>query len=326
MNTRILVVAGAGGFIGTALCAAFEADGWEVRRIGRTGIHNWSDTASVNAAVEGADVLVNLAGKSVNCRYTDANRDEILRSRVDTTRALRLAVLAASNPPAVWLNSSTATIYQHTLVRPNTEANGELGAGFSVDVARAWEAEFFADDLPSTRRAALRTAIVLGEGDATRLLLRLARTGLGGPQFDGWCPPHRRYRGVGASPTGNTPAHGYRTHGRQKFSWVHINDVVGAVRFLISRDDIAGAINVSSPNPSDNQTLMRILRRQVKMPIGVPSWRWMLEAAMWVLRTEPELLLKSRWVLPERLQDAGFVFTQPDLAAALAELGRDRRR
>lgn len=317
-----IVIAGASGFIGRHLVAAFSSDGHEVVTIGRRGPVTWSDAG---AAVDGADVLINLAGKSVNCRYTDANRDEVLRSRVETTRALHRAVESAVSPPRVWLNASTATIYRHAMDRPNTESSGELGSGFSVDVARSWERVFFAGDLPGTRRVALRMAIVLGDGPATRMLARLARLGLGGPQVDGWWPQHRRYRGIGQHSTGDGRAPHHDTRGRQRFSWIHIDDVLGAIRFLIDRDDIDGVVNLASPHPSDNATLMRTLRRLVGAPIGLPARRWMLEPAMWVLRTEPELVLKSRWVLPERLTAAGFTFRHPDLEEALRLSGAHSR-
>ncbi len=318
----VAVVAGASGFIGTAIVDAFRQDGYDVCTIGRTGAVTWDDPGAIAAAIDGADVLVNLAGKSVNCRYTDRNRDEILRSRVETTRALGAAVRAASDPPRVWLNASTATIYRHAMDRPNTERDGELGSGFSVDVARAWERELFAGDLPRTRRVAMRTAIVLGDGPATRMLFALARLGLGGPQLDGWCPPHRRYRGIGDHPTGDGGPPWYRTHGLQRFSWVHLDDVVGAVRFLRDHDELDGVVNVASPHPSDDRTLMRGIRRVVGVPFGLPAYRWMLEPAMWVLRTEPELVLKSRWVLPQRLVEAGYAFRHPDLGEALDSVRR----
>ncbi|WJL95693.1 DUF1731 domain-containing protein [Microbacterium sp. ET2] len=311
------VVAGASGFIGAAMCEALVADGYDVVRIGRREAVSWHDPARIAEVVEGADVVVNFAGKSVNCRYTDPNRDEILSSRVQTTAALRTAIAAAARPPRVWINSSTATIYAHAMDRPHTE-DGSIGEGFSVDVARNWEQEFFAGDLPGTRRVALRMAIVLGDGPATKLLLTLARLGLGGPQHDGPWFPHRRYRGIGSDPSGpdvGPPVH--RTRGRQKFSWIHLDDVIRAIRFLIDRDDLEGPVNLSSPHPSDNAELMRTLRRTVGMPVGLPSWRWMLEPAMWLLRTEPELILKSRWVLPGVLTDAGFEFSHPDLGEAV---------
>ncbi|WP_456283610.1 epimerase [Microbacterium sp. JZ101] len=321
---RIAVVAGASGFVGRALVRALEAEGHTVRTIGRGGPARWDDPASIAAAIDGADLVVNLAGKSVNCRYTDPHRDEILRSRVDTTRALREAIAASARPPRVWMNASTATIYRHATDRPQTESTGELGTGFSVDVAREWERELFAGDLPATRRVALRMAIVLGDGPATRLLFLLARLGIGGPQIDGWWFPHRRYRGIGSAPSGDGRAPRHRTGGRQRFSWVHIDDVIAAIRFLETRDDIDGVVNVASPNPSDNRTLMRTLRRIVGARFGLPAWRFMLEPAMWVIRTEPELVLKSRWVVPERLIAAGFRFSHPALLEALQDVAPHR--
>jgi NAD dependent epimerase/dehydratase family enzyme len=318
-DQRRAVIAGSTGFIGRALVGALVADGWSVTTIGRSAGLTWSDPDAIAAALEGADVLVNLAGKSVDCRYTDANRDEILRSRVETTRMLRQAVTAIAHPPRVWLNASTATIYRHSMDRPNTEADGVLGSGFSVDVASSWEREFFAGELPGTRRVALRMAIVLGDGPATRMLVRLARLGLGGPHIDGRWPRHRRYRGIGERPSGDGRAPHHDTKGGQRFSWIHIDDVVGGIRFLIDRDDLAGVVNLASPHPSDNRTLMRTLRRIVGAPVGLPAHRWMLEPAMWALRTEPELILKSRWVLPERLTEAGYRFAHPDLEEALRD-------
>jgi NAD dependent epimerase/dehydratase family enzyme len=318
-DQRRVVIAGSSGFIGRALVEALEADGWSFTTIGRSAGVAWSDSAAIAAVLDGADVLINLAGKSVNCRYTDANRDEILRSRVETTRMLRQAMTSTSHPPTVWLNASTATIYRHSMDRPNTETDGELGSGFSVDVATSWERELFAGDLPGTRRVALRMAIVLGDGPATRMLVRLARLGLGGPHVDGHWPQHRRYRGIGAHPSGDGRAPHHYTKGGQRFSWVHIDDVVGGIRFLIDRDDLAGVVNLASPNPSDNRTLMRTLRRIVGAPVGIPAHRWMLEPAMWLLRTEPELVLKSRWALPGRLTAAGYRFAHPDLEEALRD-------
>ncbi|TQJ30550.1 epimerase [Microbacterium sp. SLBN-146] len=323
---RRAVIAGASGFIGRHLVEAFTEDGYEVTTIGRRGKATWSDPASIARAVDGAEVLVNLAGKSVNCRYNDANRNEVYRSRIATTAALRTAVAAAEHPPAVWFNASTATIYRHEMDEPHTEADGVLGTGFSVDVARNWEREFFAGDLPGTRRVALRMAIVLGDGPATNLLALLARTGLGGPHLDGWWPQHRRYRGIGPTPTGDGRAPHYDTRGRQRFSWIHVDDVVGAVRFLRERNDIAGVVNLASPHPSDNRTLMRTLRRIVGAPFGLPIRRWMLEPAMWVVRTEPELVLKSRWVVPGVLTASGYRFAHPRLDDALRLAVSPRQR
>lgn len=312
-----VVIAGASGFVGRALSAAWRDDGADVVTVGRTGDATWSDPAAIARVVDGADVLINLAGRIVSCRYTDAHRDEILRSRVDTTRALHRAVRAAAAPPRVWLNASTATIYRHETERANDEVDGILGEGFSVDVARSWEHAFFDGELPGTRRVSLRLAIVLGDGPATHMLLALARLGLGGPQIDSWWFPHRRYRGIGAHPSGRPWSSWHRTGGHQRFSWIHIDDVVASVRFLSDRDDISGPVNLAAPEVVDNRTLMRELRRVARMPLGLPAYRWMLDPAMWVLRTEPELVLKSRWVTPRVLDAAGFTFRHPHLGPAL---------
>jgi len=158
-------------------------------------------------------------------------------------------------------------------------------------------------------------AIVLG-GPASDMLARIARLGVGGPQLDGWWFQHRRYRGIGPEPTGG-PVPMHRSQGQQKFSWIHLDDVLGAVRFIDETDAVAGPVNLTSPNPSDNRTLMAELRRAVGMPVGLPAPRWLLEPALWVLRNEAELVLKSRWVIPERLTTAGYTFRWPDLAPAI---------
>ncbi|WP_345803300.1 DUF1731 domain-containing protein [Microbacterium sp. AZCO] len=320
----VAVVAGASGFIGRAVTDALAADGYELRTVGRSAEARWGDAGAVRRAVDGADVVVNLAGKSVDCRYTDRDRRAILDSRVGTTTVLREAIAGAAHPPRVWLNASTATIYRHAMDRPNTETAGEIGSGFSVDVARSWERALFSGTLTATRRVALRMAIVLGDGPATGMLFALARSGLGGAQHDGWCRPHRRYRGIGDDPTGPDLATWHRTRGRQRFSWVHIDDVVAAIRLIRDDDRLSGPINIASPHPSDNATLMRTLRELVGAPVGMPTTRWMLELGMWALRTEPELVLKSRWVLPEILSEAGFEFAYPHLEAALVAVRGSR--
>lgn len=323
-QTERAVVAGWSGFIGRAIVEELRSRGYEVQRVGRGGPDaSWDDPASLARVVDGADLLVNLAGKSVNCRYTNANRDEILRSRVATTRALHEAVARAARPPRLWLNASTATIYRAALDRPQTESGGELGTGFSVDVARNWEREFFAGELPRTRRVALRMAIVLG-GPASEMLFRVARLGLGGTEYDGPWFPHRRYRGIGPEPSA-APAPWQRSRGRQRFSWIHLDDVLGAIAFIDAHEELEGAVNLAAPNPVDNRTLMASLRRTTGRRVGLPAMRWMLEPAMLLLRTEPELVMKSRWVLPERLSEAGYAFRWPELDAALDDVAaRDR--
>lgn len=312
-----VVIAGASGFIGQRLFTEFTELGYEVIRIGQNGPDaRWGKQEAINQAVDGASILINLAGKSVNCRYTRRNRDEILHSRLSSTAALSEAVEAAANPPSIWLNASTATIYRYSMDRPMTELGGELGTGFSVDVARGWEQQFFSAPLPHTRRVALRMAIVIGDGPATRMLMRLAQLGLGGTQYDGWWFGHNRYRGIGAAPTHSTELY-HRSKGKQRFSWIHVDDVVGAIHHLVEHEEISGPVNLVTPVATDNANLMRTIRRVKNRRYGLPAFRWMLEPAMWLLRTEPELVLKSRWVEPEVLQASGYEFVWPELEPAL---------
>jgi NAD dependent epimerase/dehydratase family enzyme len=315
-----IVIAGASGFMGTFLAEAFRRDGDEVSTVGRGAADaRWGDADGIRRLVDGADVVLNLAGKSVDCRYGAANRAEILRSRVDTTRELGAAIASAERPPALWLNSSTATIYRHAEDRPQTEVAGELGTGFSVGVARAWEDAFFERDLPATRRVALRTAIVLGDGSALAPLLNLARLGFGGPQVDG-----RWFRSTRRLAAGTFHEFGARG-GRQRFSWIHLDDVLGAIRFLIAHPELDGVVNLSAPNPTDSVGVMRAIREAVGMPFGLPLHRWLLEPGAWAIRTETELVLKSRWVVPERLLAAGYAFEHAEIRGAVEAVVASRR-
>jgi len=344
---RRVVLAGASGFIGSRLAEVYRAEGADVALIGRRPNSapgtpaptrttdagaapaprtapdaHWGDQAAIARLIDGADLLINMAGKSVNCRYTAENRAEIFRSRLDTTRQLREAVAASAHPPKLWINSSTATIYRHADDRPMTESTGEIGEGFSVNVATSWEEELFLGDLPGTRRVALRMAIVLGDGSALGPLIALARARLGGPQFDGRWPSTRARRAAGTF-------HRYRPRssgGRQRFSWVHLDDVVGIIRFLEAHPELDGPINASAPNPTDNRTFMASVRRAVGARFGLPTWRWMLELGSAVIRTETELVLKSRWVLPERIEAAGYSFLFRHHADALVDIVAKRGR
>ncbi|RUQ97153.1 epimerase [Labedella endophytica] len=309
------VVAGAAGFVGTALVADLREQGYDVVTVGRAASGpshvSWGDAAGLDRAIDGAAVVINLAGKNVSCRYTARNRREILHSRTATTSAIARSIAASVSPPPVWINASTATIYRHAMDRPMTESAGEIGTGFSVDVATAWERAFFQPALPQTRRVALRMAIVLGDGSALAPLLGLSRVGLGGRQYDGrwWAPRSKRLAGA---------FHEYRpTHGRQMFSWVHLDDVLAIVRRSIADDAVSGPINVAAPRPVDNAELMATVRRVVRMPVGVPLRRWMIELGAIGMRTESELLLKSRWVVPETLTALGYTFRHAELEGAV---------
>ena len=293
-----VVIAGASGFMGKHFVERFRADGDEVITVGRSGADvAWGDTAALEAALEGADLLLNLAGKSVNCRYTEKNKAAIFSSRLLTTGELGRAVEAVANPPKLWLNSSTATIYRHADDRPQTDDEGQIGEGFSVNVATAWEREFFAHHREGVRQVALRMAIVLGRGSALSPLLLLTRFGLGGSQ-------------IGGKTAG----------GKQMFSWIHIDDVYRAIRFIQNDSDLEGHVNVSSPNPVRNVQLMATLRRVLGVPFGIPLYRWMLEVGSFVIKSETELLLKSRWVVPTTLLAEGFEFEHPELEEAVRDI------
>ena len=293
-----VVIAGASGFMGKHFVERFRADGDEVITVGRSGADvAWGDTVALEAALEGADLLLNLAGKSVNCRYTEKNKAAIFSSRLLTTGELGRSVEAVANPPKLWLNSSTATIYRHADDRPQTDDEGQIGEGFSVNVATAWEREFFAHHREGVRQVALRMAIVLGRGSALSPLLLLTRFGLGGSQ-------------IGGKTAG----------GKQMFSWIHIDDVYRAIRFIQNDSDLEGHVNVSSPNPVRNVQLMATLRRILGVPFGIPLYRWMLEVGSFVIKSETELLLKSRWVVPTTLLAEGFEFEHPELEEAVRDI------
>ena len=314
MNAGRIVIGGSSGFMGRHLTAKYRADGREVVTISRSGADlAWADQSGIDAAVDGAALVIGLAGKSVNCRYTPANRAEIFSSRLETTAALSGAISRAASPPALWVNSSTATIYRHSEDRPMTESTGELGSGFSVEVAKAWERALFADDLPATRRVALRSAIVLGHGGVLGPLRNLARLGLGGAQYDGRWPVSRSRREAG---TAHLPG---ARRGRQRFSWIHVDDVAGIIDFLEDHPELNGPVNASSPSPVDNTTFMATVRDVLGVRFGPPMPRWMLELGAIGIRTETELILKSRWVLPEKLTAAGYEFRHPTLEGALRE-------
>lgn len=307
------VLAGGSGQVGTLLARAFLRDGHEVVVLGRTprpggavrGVA-WDGRADGPwmAELDGADVVINLAGRSVNCRYNAANRREIVDSRVESTLALGRAIRAAARPPRVWLQSGTATLYAHRFDAANDEATGVIGGDepgvpetwrFSVDVARRWE-RALADAAPpaATRTVVLRSAMVMSpdRGGVFDVLLGLVRRGLGGRQGDG----------------------------RQYVSWIHEDDFIRAVWRLVEDSSFTGPVNLASPGPLPNAAFMAALREAWGMRFGLPAARWMLELGAVFLRTETELVLKSRRVVPGRLLAAGFRFGHPDWPAAAREL------
>jgi uncharacterized protein (TIGR01777 family) len=318
-----IVIPGGSGQVGTILARSFQAEGHEVVVLSRSpGSAPWRvvpwDAGSLGAwaaEVDGADVVINLAGRSVNCRYDAANRREILDSRVDSTRVLGAAVARAARPPRVWLQASTATIYAHRYDAPNDEATGILGGGepdvpetwrFSIDVARAWERaldEAPAPDVRDVRKVKMRAAMVMSPdpGGVFETLLNLVRRGLGGKAGDG----------------------------RQYVSWIHHVDFVRSVHWLIGREGFEGPVNLAAPNPLPYADFLRALREAWGIPFGLPATKWMLEIGARVLGTETELVLKSRRVVPGRLLQEGFPFdfpTWPEAARDLCEAWRRARR
>lgn len=240
--------------------------------------------------LEGADVVINLAGKSVNCRYNEKNKGEIYASRLDSTRILGEVLRKCVQKPSVWINAASGTIYKHSLNKPMTENECEIGTGFSVDVCKRWEKEFFNfSDLP-LRQVALRTAIVLGKDGGVMLpFKKLTRWGFGGKMGDG----------------------------RQQFSWIHIEDLCRSIEFIIENEELKGVINISSPHPIRNAVFMKALRQRFHRSFGIPSPVWMLELGARFIKTETELILKSRYVYPEKLEKSGFVWKFEDIKDAL---------
>lgn len=293
-----VIIAGGTGFIGDFLQKRFQELGYDVIIISRQKQHiNWEDRLSIQRALEDAELLINLAGKSVNCRYNEKNKQEIMNSRVATTKILGEAVQSCSNPPEIWINSSTATIYRHAEDLPMTEAEGEIGSGFSVDVATKWEDTFFSYKLPETRQIALRIAIVLGKGGGVMTPYRnLVRFGLGGIQGSG----------------------------KQMFSWIHIEDLFQIILFLRDKKKLSGVFNCSAPQPVTNRELMNKLRHEMNAPIGLPAPKWLLEIGSVFIQTETELVLKSRWVIPDRLEHEGYNFKFKTLDHTLQDILKAR--
>ena len=308
-----VVIPGGTGQVGAILARAFHGDGHEVVVLSRKPtVAPWRvvawDARTLGdwaGEIEGADVVVNLAGRSVNCRYTPENRRLIRESRVDSTRVVGEAIARATRPPRAWLQAGTATIYSHRLDAPNDEATGILGGSepdapdtwrFSVEVATAWERAMDESEVPRTRKVVLRSAMVMSpdRGGVFDALLGLVRRGLGGRSGDGG----------------------------QYVSWVHDADFVRAIYWLIEHEEVAGPVNLASPEPLPNGEFMRDLREAAGIPFGLPAAGWMLEVGARLLGTETELILKSRRVVPGRLLGGGFRFRFPAWREAAGDLCR----
>ncbi len=298
-----VVIAGGTGFLGKELTQHFLNQQKEVIILtrGRSRVENdvkfvhWDARAFGEwcGAMENCDVLINLSGKSVDCRYTEKNKHEIIASRVNSTMVLSEFISLMDNPPKIWMNASTATIYRDSLDKRMDEENGEIGDDFSMTVAKKWEKAFFESEHQKTRKIALRTSLVLGKNEGVYPVLRnLTKFRLAGKM-------------------GN---------GQQKFAWLHINDFLSIVDFVISKKSIYGPINCTSEQTITNKQFMTALRKSLQIKIGLPQPRWLLKIGAWFLRTESELILKSRWVYPKRLIDNGFQFNYPEISFALKDI------
>jgi uncharacterized protein (TIGR01777 family) len=306
-----IAIPGGSGQVGTLLARHFHSLGHTVTVLSRTEraspwetvVWDGKELGPWAGAISGADVVINLAGRSVDCRYTRENRREIMDSRVDSTRAVGEAIGAAEQPPRIWINASTATIYRHSTDRDMDDVSGEIGGSesgvpltwrFSIEVATQWEKAFFEAPTPRTRKVAMRSAMTMSpdSGGIFDILLRLARFGLGGPIASGG----------------------------QYVSWIHERDFLRAVEFLMARDDMTGVVNLASPHPLPQRDFMRYLRVAYGMQAGLPATSWMVAMGAWLLRTETELILKSRRVVPRVLTDAGFDFEFAEWPAAAVDL------
>ncbi len=295
---KIIIAAGT-GFLGKNLEKYFTEKGHQVYILTRNPKRKneifWDakTLGEWKGILENADVIINLAGKSVDCRYTEKNKQEIYSSRINSTRILQQAIDQCTHKPKLWLNSSSATIYIHSEKNVNTEENGIIGDDFSMNICKSWENEFSKSETEIVRKVALRTSIVLGNnGGAFPKLKMLTKFGLGGKQG----------------------------RGEQKVSWIHIQDFCRAVEFIINDENIFGKINITAPNPLANQEFMKSLRKEMKVPFGLNAPVWQLEIASIFLKTETELLLKSRNVYPEKLLKDGFQFLFPDVESAFHNL------
>lgn len=297
-----ILIAAANGFIGQSL-VNYLKDRYRIVALVRKSqapvpnveycIWDGRTAGKWTAELEGVLAVINLAGKSVNCRYTAKNKSAIYRSRLESTTVLGQAIASCKNPPKVWLNAASATIYEHSLQQGNTETNGRIGKGFSVDVCQKWEHCFNSFDLPETRQIVLRTSIVLGKNGGVMIpFKRLVRCGAGGKM-------------------GN---------GLQQFSWIHELDVCRAIEWLILNENSSGVYNLAAPNPLTNAEFMSQLRKKMHIPVGIPQPVWLLKAGAFLIGTETELILKSRFVLPERLLNSGFKFSFPAMNGCLDDL------
>jgi uncharacterized protein (TIGR01777 family) len=316
MKDKKIIIAGGTGFIGQEMTRYFGRDNKIIiltrqvqaaknnrnrydslteKDLANVSFLKWDGKTTDPAWVkefEGADLIINLAGKTVNCRYNEKNKKEIFDSRTEAVEVIGKAIAQCTLPPALWINASSATIYRHALDHPQNEYNGEFHDGFSVQVCKLWEKTFYDQPAPSTRKIALRMAITLGTGGVLIPYFNLLKFGLGGQQAGG----------------------------KQMYSWIHIEDTCRMIEWIEAHDNLTGTFNCSSPNPVTNKEFMATLRRATGHIVGLPAFEWMLRLGAPMIGTEVELVLKSRWVVPARIMESGFQFKFALLKDAFADI------
>ncbi|WP_339626417.1 TIGR01777 family oxidoreductase [uncultured Winogradskyella sp.] len=298
MDKKTITIAGGSGFLGQVLKSYFHKKGYNIYILTRTpkqvNDFSWDakDLGEWTHILEETNVLINLTGKSVDCRYTEANKKLIYDSRIDSTSILGLAIQNCKNPPKAWLNMSTSTIYEDSYYKEMTETSGDIGDDFSMNIAKSWEAVFNNLSTPKTKKITLRTSIVLGKnGGALLPLKRLTQFGLGGKQW----------------------------HGKQKVSWIHEVDFARSIEFLIEQN-LEGVFNIVAPKPTTNKYLMEVIRKALRMPFGISHPKWLLKLGAKMIGTESELVLKSRNVIPQNLVANGFKFQYLEIESAIENL------
>lgn len=321
MENKKIIIAGGTGFIGKALCNYFGTDNEIIvltrqlpdQKTNAFGEHHISKETEKNiryvkwdgtsigdwtSEINGAELLINLTGKTVNCRYNEKNKREIFDSRTNSVKVIGLAIQQAIHPPKLWINAASATIYPHATNEPRDESFTDFADDFSVQVCKLWEKTLFEQRTPFTRKVALRMAITLGEGGVMIPYFNLLKFKLGGRQGSG----------------------------KQMYSWIHIIDTCRMIEWIAGHSDMEGIYNCVSPNAVTNEMFMRSLRNATGHVFGLPAYEWMLKIGAAIIGTEPELILKSRWVLPKKMLESGFVFKYPDLASAFEEIVKQTPR
>ncbi|MDX1278773.1 TIGR01777 family oxidoreductase [Oceanihabitans sediminis] len=297
---KTILIAGGTGFIGQTLEKYFTNKGHQVKILSRHPSREneiyWNAKDLEDSWVshlENLDVLINLTGKNINCKFTEKNKELITKSRIDSTKILGKAIDTCQNPPKLWMNSSTTSLYKDSFDTEMSEENHEIGNDFEKEVAEVWEEAFYASENPKTRKIIIRTSLVFGKGDGAFVpLKKLTQFGLGGKQGSG----------------------------KQKVSWIHQTDFARAIEFLMNKEDASGPFNFCVPNPISNNYMMEAFRKAIGIPFGLPSPEFILKIGAYFIQTEPELILKSRNVIPKKLLDSGFEFQYSTIEAALKDL------